>query len=156
MTRTRRCLGAVVLLATAILSGDRHLSAPALAAGHPYRYIIGKPRLPGIADDALSERQALLRTLQGERIEADIEIGDRCDTEECDVVNIVETDDKTFKVNFFPKAAALANKDHLEKETRRQPYDTQALIWQQGSKEIARMIAIHHAVHLSSTLKNTP
>ena len=159
MNRLRLRIGGAALCAATVLLTDQQLSAPVIAAGHPYkpyRYVIAKPRLSGITDDALIERQALQTMLQSQGIEADIDIGDRCDSRDCDVVTIEETTDQTFKVNFFPKAAELANKDHLEKETRRQPYDDERLIWKQGSREIAKMIATHQVVHLSLTRRSTP
>jgi hypothetical protein len=149
-------IGAAIVGVVLITPG-RQLTALVAAAGptttSSYKYVIGKPRLIGITDGAEAERRALQRLLQSQPIE--VAIGDACDNKECDLVSIVETDEHVFQVDFYPSAAERQNKDHLEKETRRQPYPTPFLIWQQGSREIASLISRHNLVHVSSPQKNT-
>jgi hypothetical protein len=156
MNRLHLRIGAAALGAATVLLTHQQLSAPVIAASHTYRYVIKKPRLSGIADADI-ERKALQRMLQSPQVEGvEIEVGDECDRRDCDLITIVETDDKSFKVNFYPKAAALNNKDHNEMETRRQPYPNETLIWKQGSREIAKMFTNHLSVHLSLPQKSTP
>jgi len=153
-------IGAAIL-GVLLLTPLHRLTAPIAAATSTvtpsYKYVIGRPRLIGITDGAAAERQALQKLLQSQPIEGvEIAIGDACDNKECDLVFIVETIEHVFKVDFYPSAAERQNKDHAEKETRRQPYPTPLLIWQQGSKEIASLITLHNRVHVSSPQKNTP
>lgn len=159
---TPRSLHIGAAIVGVVLLAPAHRLTALVAAASPtttatYKYVIGRPRLIGITDGAAAERQALQKLLQSQPIDSvEIAIGDACDNKECDLVFIVETNEHVFKVDFYPSAAERQNKDHAEKETRRQPYPTPLLIWQQGSKEIASLIALHNRVHVSSPQKNTP
>jgi hypothetical protein len=152
VNRPRTRIGSVAAIAAVAVCATQPLVAPPVRAEtFTYKYVIGTIRLIGL-NEASIERQALRQLIAENHLEGlEVVATDRdtaCDVPNCDVVTVQETDEHSFKVNFFAKQAALADPNHREQVTQRLPFpDNERLIWREGSKAIAKLVAKHYEVH---------
>jgi hypothetical protein len=77
-----------------------------------------------------------------------VDVSDRCDVQDCDLIVIDQVQKlQTFEVQFSPKALGQINGTHSPKQTRQVQVDDLGAAWTIASKEIISMIKAHDTFH---------
>jgi hypothetical protein len=143
----RRRLSKLVLICC--LAGAAVQAQPRTSIGpFRYKYVIGPIRMAN-GMDTYNDRVKLGGQLREKVGGAVVDVSDRCDVEDCDLIVIDQLQKfQTFEVQFAPKALGRINGAHSPKQTRQVPVDDQSAAWTLASKEIISMITAHDSLHV--------
>lgn len=138
-----RCAWLCVLAGVAVQAQSSTTHARSLPG--PYKYVIGPVRVNGISDTG-PERLRFKTQLSEKLGGAIVDIGDRCDKPECDLIAIDQLQMQRFEVQFVPNELRQNNEAHVPRQTRQMQVDP-SVAWVIASKEIVTMIQAHHVNH---------
>ena len=122
-------------------------SAPVPTAG--YKYVVSQVRLEGVSDTGI-ERQGLYGKLRDNLNGALVEMGDKCDVSDCDLITVDEINEQQIFEVQFTVSAARTNRAHAPRLTHRYPLKDRRLIWKAGLAEIVQILKADHAAHTLS------